>query len=240
LGVFRFGYWITSDEWDEFDIVTYGFGDQERLYARGQFTFHKNLSRINQLWRSCEYLTNLDVRISNIVKGKAKFRIESAVGCYSAAILSDEKMKVKFAVKACTDILSQDTAISHGVFLASSPQTNQQVIYTEVGKEIIHLQSDWFERSDKVHMDPNHPLQYSVGPRESIAKLYKANCMYWVQEKYQSQLCLSETVTAQEQSIISMVSFTSSVWRIVPSIWVSSRYHSFIFKRGSIHFGRRN
>jgi hypothetical protein len=199
------GRWITPDEWDEFDIVTYGFGDQERLYARGQFTFHKNVPRINQLWRSCEYLTDLDVRFSNIVKGKAKFRLESAEGCYSAAILSDDKIKVKFAVKAWTDIRSQDTAISHGVFLSSSPETSQQVIYkaksTEMGKEIIHLQPSWFERNDKVYMDPNQPLQYSVGPRESIAKPdkdQKANCMYWVQDKYQSQLCLTETVTAQE------------------------------------------
>jgi hypothetical protein len=199
------GRWITPDEWDEFDIVTYGFGDQERLYARGQFTFHKNLPRINQLWRSCEYLTNLDVRFSNIVKGKAKFRLESAEGCYSAAILSDDNIKVKFAVKAWTDIHSEDTAHSHGVFLASRPQTNKQVIYKakskEMGKEIIHLQPWWFEKNDKVYMDPMLPLQYSVGPRESIAKPdkdQKANCMYWVQEKYQSQLCLSETVTAQE------------------------------------------
>jgi hypothetical protein len=50
-------------------------------------------------------------------------------------------------------------------------------------------------------MDRNQPLQYSMGPRESIAKSdkdQKAKCMYWVQQKYQSQLCLSETVTAQE------------------------------------------
>lgn len=199
------GRWITPDEWEEFDIVTYGFGDQERLYARGQFTFHKNVPRINQLWRSCEYLTNLDVRFSNIVKGKAKFRLESAEGCYSAAILSDDKIKVKFAVKAWTDIHIQDTAISHGVFLASSPQTSQQVIYkakpSKNSNEIVRLEPWWFERNDKVYVDPNQPLQYSVGPRDSIPKPnkdQKANCMYWVQDKYQSQLCLSEKVTAQE------------------------------------------
>jgi len=33
--------WITQDELINFDIVTYGFGDQHRLYLRGQFTFHK-------------------------------------------------------------------------------------------------------------------------------------------------------------------------------------------------------
>lgn len=33
--------WITNDELENFDIVTYGFGDQDRVYLRGQFTFHK-------------------------------------------------------------------------------------------------------------------------------------------------------------------------------------------------------
>ena len=34
--------WITLDELNHFDIVTYGFGDQDKVYLRGQFTFHKN------------------------------------------------------------------------------------------------------------------------------------------------------------------------------------------------------
>ena len=33
--------WITTDEWNDYDIVTYTFGDQNRAYLRGQFTIHK-------------------------------------------------------------------------------------------------------------------------------------------------------------------------------------------------------
>jgi hypothetical protein len=199
------GRWITPDEWEEFDIVTYGFGDQERLYVRGQFTFHKNLPHINQLWRSCEYLTNLDVRFANVIEGKSQFRLESAEGCYSAAILSHDAVKVKYAVKAWTDISAHDTVYTHGIFIAHSPHTSRQVIYkaesSEKGKEIAHLLPTWFEKDDRVYMDRNQPLQYSMGPRESIAlpdKDKKAKCMYWVQDKYQSQLCLSEKVAAEE------------------------------------------
>ena len=32
---------IEGDEWEDYDIVTYTFGDQNRAYLRGQFTFHK-------------------------------------------------------------------------------------------------------------------------------------------------------------------------------------------------------
>ena len=33
-------WWIDNDEWDDYDILTYGFGDQDKLYLCGQFTFH--------------------------------------------------------------------------------------------------------------------------------------------------------------------------------------------------------
>ena len=49
--------WIDDDEWNDYDIVTYGFGDQDRLYLRGQFTFHRNdPTYINQIWRHCRYV----------------------------------------------------------------------------------------------------------------------------------------------------------------------------------------
>ena len=62
--------WITPDELDgdKWDVVTYGFGDQDRAYLRGQFTFHRNdPERINQLWRGCDYLARADERYGSAV-----------------------------------------------------------------------------------------------------------------------------------------------------------------------------
>lgn len=59
--------WITPDELNDFDIVTYGFGDQDRIYLRGQFTFHKNEEAVNQLWRSCHYLSDMDKRFNDVM-----------------------------------------------------------------------------------------------------------------------------------------------------------------------------
>ena len=200
------GRWMTADEWQDFDVVTYGFGDQERLYVRGQFTFHKNTPHINQLWRKCEYLTNLDERFANVIQGKSKFRLESAEGCYSVAILSDRTIKVKYAVKAWTDVNEEDTAYTHGLFVARSPQTSRQVIYkaesVEAGRDIVKLRPTWFEQDDRVYMDRSQPLQHYSGERQALALPDKERtvnkCMYWVQDKYQSQLCLSEKVNADE------------------------------------------
>lgn len=101
--------WITAEELEEFDIVTYGFGDQGRFYLRGQFTIHKNQpDTINQLWRGCKYLSQMHHRFLQVSKGKASLRLESAEGCYSAAILQREDIKVKYAVKAFTDVNTLD------------------------------------------------------------------------------------------------------------------------------------
>jgi hypothetical protein len=91
--------WITEEELNDFDIVTYGFGDQNRLYLRGQFTFHKNKGVINQLWRSCDYLSRMDQRFADVMSGEKGLHFESAEGCYSAAVLERTDVRVKYAVK---------------------------------------------------------------------------------------------------------------------------------------------
>jgi hypothetical protein len=145
---------LEHDEWNNYHVVTFSFGDQQRLYARGQFTMHKlpkvpplprrrhrhpqqqpaaassnfmidldkDDSSLLTLWKYCPYLTQLDVRFANIVQqwkerhqpGSSKqqqhdidekplFQLESAEGCYSVALLHNEDISVKFAVKAWTD-----------------------------------------------------------------------------------------------------------------------------------------
>lgn len=74
--------WVTEEELTEFDIVTYGYGDQDRLYLRGQFTFHKNEQKINQLWRECQYLSEMDVRFARVKQGIDKLSFESAVSAF--------------------------------------------------------------------------------------------------------------------------------------------------------------
>ena len=72
--------WITNDELHDFDIVTYSYGDQNRIYLRGQWTFHKNKKyTINQIWRECSFLSQIDDRFARVLEGKEKLHFESAV-----------------------------------------------------------------------------------------------------------------------------------------------------------------
>ena len=190
--------WITPDELNDFDLVTYGFGDQQRLYVRGQFTIHQNKPHINELWRSCEYLTNLDDRLTAVIRGKEKYRFESAEGCYSAAILKRKDIKVKFASKAWTDISRHDTAYSHGIYF-SRPGKNHPMVLSKAATKHDLAGLDRINR-----MRGDAPIantrQVMIGDRIPIAlpNNPSAKCMYWVQQKYQSHLCLTEHVQYNE------------------------------------------
>lgn len=85
--------WVTKDELEVYDIVTYGFGDQDRVYLRGQFTFMKNVKDVNLLWRECTYLSDIDLRFDDL----ENLRFESAEGCLSAVVLRQKNLKVKYA-----------------------------------------------------------------------------------------------------------------------------------------------
>jgi len=200
------GRWISSSELEDFDIVTYGFGDQHRLYLRGQFTLHKNNNNINQIWRSCEYLSDLDTRLVSVLQGKEKYHFESAEGCYSVAVLRRQDISVKYAVKAWTDIHGEDTADTNGIYIArGKPNSkmgdhNRVVVYkaesSKAGQDVLALSPTWFEK-DNVYNDAKQDLQQLFGDRIEIDLPYRSDkkldkCMYWVQQKYQSSLCLTE------------------------------------------------
>jgi hypothetical protein len=190
--------WISPDELNDFDIVTYGYGDQDRAYMRGQFTFHKNDKDINQIWRLCDYLADMDKRFLDVITGEAHLHFESAEGCYSAAVLQRNDIKVKYAVKAFTDINEKDTAHSHGLFVGTGKKKSTTVLYKagskEDGKALERIPDTWFENKDSLYRDTKKPLQFEVGERERLPTVEKADakCMFWAQKKYQSRLCLDD------------------------------------------------
>lgn len=53
------GTWIEEDEWRDYDVVSYSFGDNRALYLRGQFTMFRNDGEVNLLWMGCPLLTRV-------------------------------------------------------------------------------------------------------------------------------------------------------------------------------------
>lgn len=211
--------WISpSDELREFDIVTYGYGDQNRLYLRGQFTFHKNSQETNnQIWRACEYLSKIDERYANVASGKEKLHFESAEGCYSYAVLQRDDIKVKYAVKAFTDIDDRDTIHSDGLYISmkKNHRGERVVLYkAETPSDSARLSSlplDWYENNNKNNNKEQHqPMQFEVGPRTIIETKHNEEnsgnspikCMYWAPQKYQLDLCIPQNQNVEKDHTI--------------------------------------
>jgi len=191
--------WITPDELNDFDIVTYGFGDQEKVYLRGQFTFHRNdPEKINQLWRGCDYLSHMDKRFADVRSGKESLSLESAEGCYSEAVLNTNDIKIKYAVKAFTDVRTKDTASTHGVYVGTGKNQDRTVVYKAGGNDptgLLTLPQNWFETKGSVYANRKEFLYKPVGERELLSPKIQnqkevVKCMYWVKKIYQSKLCI--------------------------------------------------
>jgi hypothetical protein len=79
---------ITTDMLQQHDIYTSTFGDNFRLYMRGQLTIHKNTHiPTNILWRGCEHFTNFGTHLVEYLASDNKtWGFESAEGCYSKVV----------------------------------------------------------------------------------------------------------------------------------------------------------
>ncbi|KAH8074262.1 hypothetical protein JL721_1813 [Aureococcus anophagefferens] len=87
---------VDGDEWDDFDVVAYSFGDQWRAYTRasGRCTA---TPRTPAPYLRCTFL---GPRLRKRLEDKAHY--ESCEGCYSTAVAA-ARLRTKFVVKHFTD-----------------------------------------------------------------------------------------------------------------------------------------
>ena len=158
---------ISSDELENYDVVTYSFGDQFRAYTRGQWTLHRNIRKVNRAYESCHYLTT---QLRRRLEKRSHY--ESCEGCYSLAV-RDAGLRVKFAVKALTD----STNPKFHVFL-----TNGQV-RTCSDDDCRPLKPTATEEEDDRGL---------LRRRREVPEKKKKRCMGWVNPKYQPCLNLAQ------------------------------------------------
>ncbi|KAJ1631953.1 hypothetical protein T492DRAFT_1143699 [Pavlovales sp. CCMP2436] len=109
---------LERDELTNFDIVSWSFGDHERLYLRGQFSMHANSTFVNSLFAKSEHLgagllkelafkatVHKQMSATALKEGKPPPRVRfiSAEGCYSSAVYSTPGIRVKITNKILTD-----------------------------------------------------------------------------------------------------------------------------------------
>jgi hypothetical protein len=78
---------ITPSILNQYDIYTSSFGDNLRLYMRGQLTILKNNKYVNNAWRGCHHLSHLTQRFKAFRESGFKvWEFQSAEGCYSSVV----------------------------------------------------------------------------------------------------------------------------------------------------------
>uniref|UniRef100_A0A7S3P8D9 Uncharacterized protein n=1 Tax=Amphora coffeiformis TaxID=265554 RepID=A0A7S3P8D9_9STRA len=202
---------ISKDEWETFDVTTYGYGDQERLFVRGQFTMHRNDPEVvNQLWRPCTYMSEIDERFFGVANGE-KYRFESGEGCYSVAILQNTDISVKYAVRAWSDAQQIESIYSQGIFLTRSLNSPNRHVLSRLKEDAVEdvlsgnsapaLVHDWFEYEEE-YQDYTMDLQVPTSellPIESDEVVEECR-LGWIQPEYRGKICVPPSVPVTNQT----------------------------------------
>jgi hypothetical protein len=96
---------ITPRHLNRFDVITVSFGDNNRLYMRGQLTILRNNEKVNSLWMQCEHLLHVGARLDRLFN-QSKDRVwffQSAEGCFSHVVMRDPSLKVLIATSQVSD-----------------------------------------------------------------------------------------------------------------------------------------
>ena len=142
------------------DIYTTHFGDNFRLYARGQMTVHKNNPHVNNIWRSCRPLSQISRRLDQYYASSySKWHLESAEGCYSKSIALSPNLKVSYAANQMSDALPTYYASSKEMILFSDKLVR---CYTEASST---------QSSAEKELIKIKPIKY--------------NCAYWINPVFQ-------------------------------------------------------
>jgi hypothetical protein len=79
---------FSREKLSKHDVLTSSYGDNYRLYMRGQLTIYRNTHQINRLWRECMHLRDFNRRLRDFAKsGYAEWGFQSAEGCFSRVVL---------------------------------------------------------------------------------------------------------------------------------------------------------
>jgi hypothetical protein len=179
---------VDMNELSYYDVVTWTFGDNWRLYLRGQFTMHRNDLRINTLWKQCSFLSTSLVKQlryklghQQCVTGGRKACFNSAEGCYSWVVTRTPSLKVKFATK---------------FFMSNKPRTTALVI----DERVFHCkQSDCMLVAPHIPTDTDswtlieRPHTPQLRGQHTLGTLYSFEidtsghhkCAAWIESRYQ-------------------------------------------------------
>ncbi len=178
-------------------------------------------------------------------------KFKSAKGCYSQAVIRRNDVRVKWAVKAFTDVGEGGPVYAQGVHLSlgSPPPLTSSRAYApatpEDGERLLELSSNWFEDVKKhpKYSEAGLSIQKLVGERsrvETYHTLYEKNgdetltdvkCMYWAPKTYQMDICTVDGDVGVDEIGLTYVYDCSKFLGLTFYVNDVVQSHSFVFGR---------
>jgi len=235
----RASLFITPDILSVYDIYTSSFGDNSRMYMRGQLTVFRNSDYINTLWRHCDHFTELNKRIERYLlspeqpSSRSKgWPLQSAEGCISRVVTGQNNISIRLGTTQISDAFHAPSSERESIFMGGAVMRCYQ---GPLDIEKLVLGGYLLRRPHWIQNSTAFPLRPVENP----------SCEYWVSPKY--QVCLNEDAVTRDAEIswygLGNISFTRASYS-VPSVDGSQCREGMIshfqgWKRDYYHFSTR-
>lgn len=200
----RIDHQITPDMLHHYDIITMSFGDNNILYMRGQFTMHKNTPIMLNLWKGCDYLSNIGTRLQNFVENHKKWDFHSAEGCYSRIVANTPNISVLYVPTQFSDAFHAPLEAKETMVIGNSLlRCNAQPISESDIEAAYHpalATRGFFTRK--------HDPALAVGTTLNRVPAGTEHCAYWIDPA--DQVC-TEPVAANATITIENGAMTSRI-----------------------------
>jgi hypothetical protein len=158
------------------DVITLTFGDNNRLYMRGQLTVHKNNAMVRELWRGCDYLTRIGKRLEMFFIEHKHWDFHSAEGCYSRVVADDAQLSVLYVPIQFSDAFPGSLDMKETMMLGGA-------LLRCYGRPV----------SDNVLRQAyaQDPGEERVGAQVALGRITQAplHCSYWIDPADQVRMC---------------------------------------------------
>lgn len=185
---------ITPDQLAKYDVITLAFGDNNRLYMRGQLTIHKNTAEVRELWKGCDYLSHIGTRMEAFFEQKKPWAFQSAEGCYSKVVVDHTELSVLYVPVQFSDAFAAPMNQKDTILLGSS-------LLRCYGAELSNLVMQKASQQQTIRVE-----QFSSEGLEKVLLGRITNsphCSYWIDPLYQVNV-----PNANECTVFSEVLFT--------------------------------
>ena len=229
----------------QYDIVTTSFGDNYRMYIRGQLSIHRNDPFVNNLWRSCSHLSHIGERLKKFRDSDFKtWKFHSAEGCYSRVVADHPEVSLLVSSSQISDAYHTSVPNKESFYLGNALFRCYEQPLLRMSKsdneELYQITSDTTLSKIREHITKDVDTFLLKSTTKASLKIQDYMCAYWLPPEF--QVCLSLVPADVDISSIngSIVHSQTDQHKFFSSCREGSTTHFQGWKKNYYHFMTRS